>query len=275
MKRFVTMHLSRSQTMDSNSCSVCGLATDSLKACSRCRDKQYCGRECQRRDWPDHKKTCNVARVAADVADIEDLGNPQTLACIRERSVPCSCKECASCCTNTPGSYDPAHVKALVAQRLLRYEDLIKDYRLDKNGIPKFYIRPAADGEIPGGLASVLAMYGGCSHLGENGCTLPRSSMPIGCVAAMPCNPRLNVEVDKHQAEAVWGNELGREVLQAFDEANRRRDPSVPLSESDLRTQMLAITEEQVAAMQLHSLLKRVGASDLASRLGLALRPRA
>jgi hypothetical protein len=267
--------------MDAKSCSVCGKATDSLKACSRCRDKQYCGRKCQRRDWPNHKKTCNVARVAADVADIEDLGNPQTLACIRKRSVPCSCKECASCCMNTPGSYDPAHVKYLVDNGFLRYEDVIKDYHHGEipggHAVrrPKFYIRPAAEGEIPGGLASVLAMYGGCIHLGENGCTLPRASMPIGCVAAMPCNPRLNVEVDKHQAEAVWDNELGREVLQAFDEANRRRDPSVPLSESDLRTQMLAVTEEKVAAMQLHSLLKRFGANDLASRLRLAFRPRA
>jgi hypothetical protein len=258
----------------SSPCSVCSKPTASLKVCSRCRGKQYCSRECQRRDWPDHKKACNVARVAADVADIEDLGNPQFLACIRERSVPCSCDVCAPCCTNTPGGYDPAHVDELVSKGLLRYEDLIKDYLLGENGRPKFYLRPAAVGENPGGLASVLAMYGGCSHLGENGCTLPRSSMPIGCVAAMPCNPRLNVEVDKHQAGAVWGNELGGRVLGAFDAANRRRDPSVPLSESDLRTQMLAVTEEQVALMRLHSLLKRVGASDLASRLGLAPRPR-
>jgi len=244
-----------------SSCSVCGKAAAPLKACSRCRDKQYCGRECQRRDWPGHKKTCNVARVAADAADIEDLGDPQTLVCIRERSVACSCKMCASCCTNTPGGYDPAHVNELVDKGLLRYEDLIKDYHLGEDSLPKFYLRPAADGENPGGLAPVLAMHGVCGHLGENGCTLPRSSMPIGCVAAMPCNPRLNAEVDKHQAGAVWGNELGRGVLRAFDEANRRRDPSVPLSESDVRTQMLAVTEEQVALMQLHSLLKRVKAS--------------
>jgi hypothetical protein len=134
----------------------------------------------------------------------------------------------------------------------------MKDYHLGKNGRPKFYIRPAAEGEIPGGLASVLAMYGGCIHLGENGCTLPRSSMPIGCVAAMPCNPRLNVEVDKHQAEAVWDNELGREVLQAFDEENRQRNPSARLEKEDIQKELLAVTKEQVRAMELNAILKQL-----------------
>ena len=250
----------------SPSCCVCGQAAPPLKACSRCRVKQYCSRDCQRRDWPDHKKTCIVPPTAAVAAaadiDIEDLGNPQILDCVRKRSVVCSCQMCASCCKNTPGGYDPAHVKGLVSQGHLSYEDLVKDYYLGKDCHPQWYLRPAAIGEKPGGLSSVTAMYGACSHLGPRGCTLPRSDMPIGCVAAMPCDPRRNVEVDKRQARAVWGNDLGREVIREFDEANRRRDPSVPLSASDVRTQMLAVTDKQLWEMRLLAFLKRAAASD-------------
>ena len=31
---------------------------DSLR-CSKCRLTSYCNRECQRKDWPNHKKSCN------------------------------------------------------------------------------------------------------------------------------------------------------------------------------------------------------------------------
>ena len=29
-----------------------------LQACNQCKQRQYCGRGCQRKDWPEHKKVC-------------------------------------------------------------------------------------------------------------------------------------------------------------------------------------------------------------------------
>jgi len=31
---------------------------DALKRCTRCRETWYCSLDCQRRDWPEHRKTC-------------------------------------------------------------------------------------------------------------------------------------------------------------------------------------------------------------------------
>lgn len=38
-------------------CAACGGPAAALQ-CGRCRATHYCGRECQRRDWPSHKGTC-------------------------------------------------------------------------------------------------------------------------------------------------------------------------------------------------------------------------
>ncbi|KAF9475465.1 hypothetical protein BDN70DRAFT_840879 [Pholiota conissans] len=44
-------------------CSVCNKTqsqeTD-IKRCGRCRDRFYCGRDCQVSDWPTHKRTCGA-----------------------------------------------------------------------------------------------------------------------------------------------------------------------------------------------------------------------
>jgi hypothetical protein len=46
-------------------CAGCGRSEKTMaefKTCTRCGSAFYCGRECQRKDWKVHKKTCNVAK---------------------------------------------------------------------------------------------------------------------------------------------------------------------------------------------------------------------
>ena len=45
-------------------CDSCGLPTSQLKWCA-CRLKRYCGKDCQRRDFPAHKAECKKARGVA------------------------------------------------------------------------------------------------------------------------------------------------------------------------------------------------------------------
>lgn len=39
-------------------CCACGKAGGGLKACARCRGETYCGVECQKARWPEHRKSC-------------------------------------------------------------------------------------------------------------------------------------------------------------------------------------------------------------------------
>ena len=45
-------------------CGACG-KTDNTRACSGCKLTAYCGKECQLRDWPEHKPICRARRQAA------------------------------------------------------------------------------------------------------------------------------------------------------------------------------------------------------------------
>lgn len=38
-------------------CSTCG-TLDPKNTCSKCKDVRYCNTDCQRQDWPKHKRTC-------------------------------------------------------------------------------------------------------------------------------------------------------------------------------------------------------------------------
>ncbi|KAL1745804.1 hypothetical protein HDZ31DRAFT_35579, partial [Schizophyllum fasciatum] len=40
-------------------CSVCG-ATETIRWCSRCGERLYCGQNCQAVDWPEHKRICGT-----------------------------------------------------------------------------------------------------------------------------------------------------------------------------------------------------------------------
>ncbi|KAJ7280376.1 ankyrin repeat-containing domain protein [Mycena rebaudengoi] len=40
------------------SCDACGISASALKNCGRCGVARYCSPECQKKDWPSHKPTC-------------------------------------------------------------------------------------------------------------------------------------------------------------------------------------------------------------------------
>lgn len=40
-------------------CNFCGKKEPHMPTCSRCRTMLYCSKECQKKDWPSHKLTCN------------------------------------------------------------------------------------------------------------------------------------------------------------------------------------------------------------------------
>jgi hypothetical protein len=50
------------------------VSEDALKLCSRCKIVSYCSRECQMKDWPDHKKHCKVlAELRKDKAKVSEI----------------------------------------------------------------------------------------------------------------------------------------------------------------------------------------------------------
>jgi len=189
----------------------------------------------------------------SSIIDIEDLGNPRTLAIIRSQSEQCGCPKCAGCCSRVPGSYDPHHLKMLFKGKTQAeideiFSTIIKDYLLDDNDQAKFYLRPVIRGEKPG-LAPFNMITGPCINLGPRGCKLSRQDMPIGCVSAMPCNPEKNVSVDKAEAEQVWGNECGREIMAQYDRYILINHPDALISQDDLQKEILKIQENPMMTM--------------------------
>ena len=41
-------------------CSYCNTQHEDLKKCSGCGQVEYCGKECQKKDWPVHKPICLI-----------------------------------------------------------------------------------------------------------------------------------------------------------------------------------------------------------------------
>jgi hypothetical protein len=265
-------------------CAACGEAA-ALK-CARCRTV-YCSRECQRADWAAHRKLCEQAStikraqprsvvdaqgqdqqsavdaqgqdqqsaVDAQSQDIEDLYLlAECVASWRRDAVQCGCGACAALCSSTqPGAYDPAAVKRLVAAGRLKYEDLVADYYAGSDGL-HLYLRPRMAGEAGGELAAwdvdAAGLAGGraCANLGPRGCTLPRDEMPLGCVAALPCDPARHVNADKSAAPRIWGGSEGAEVVDAHATAARALNPSAILDVQDLIPEVVAFATRMRAA---------------------------
>lgn len=40
-------------------CITCGMIGNNLRVCGNCQVAQYCGKECQKKDWKNHSKNCN------------------------------------------------------------------------------------------------------------------------------------------------------------------------------------------------------------------------
>ncbi len=48
-------------------CSVCNKAEGKIQRCARCHITRYCSRECQTKDWPKHRKTCQLSGTQGDL----------------------------------------------------------------------------------------------------------------------------------------------------------------------------------------------------------------
>lgn len=52
--------LSQNTFQNAQTCPVCKATVKKLQRCSGCHFAKYCGLECQKKDWPKHKKVCKV-----------------------------------------------------------------------------------------------------------------------------------------------------------------------------------------------------------------------
>ena len=51
-------------------CAVC--KKDADKSCGECKNAHYCSAECQKKDWPTHKKLCPLLKESRGGSDISD-----------------------------------------------------------------------------------------------------------------------------------------------------------------------------------------------------------
>jgi hypothetical protein len=255
-------------------CAHCDKPGAALR-CGACRVTNYCSRSCQKADWPRHKPACAASvdarkalsqlrlpsalpAAAAEVSDIEDLipNDPliwTTISQVRAGSAECGCERCAQLCRIMPGCYDPVHfLQTLEAGRLP--ENLVLDYRFSvDDGGEGFVlgIRPSAEGEASGSVADIIPVGGACMNLGRDGCQLSRGERPTGCLAAHPCNPRLNHSIDKSVLQPVWGGDAGRAAIAVYLRHLKRKDPSWDGVQDCMRELPRACTQEMLSVQTL------------------------
>ena len=51
-------------TNTSKQCSKCGKTDGELKRCAQCKLTYYCGQDCQKQHWPEHKQICKETAKA-------------------------------------------------------------------------------------------------------------------------------------------------------------------------------------------------------------------
>lgn len=52
-------HIKKAKIKIQMACPICGTPAV-LQKCGKCKSAKYCSRECQRKDWPNHKKICLI-----------------------------------------------------------------------------------------------------------------------------------------------------------------------------------------------------------------------
>jgi hypothetical protein len=73
---------SAGSSIPANKCACCNaLETDPekpLKPCAKCQTVRYCSRDCQKKDWKLHKKTCaTAAQIYAQNANLKPASAPR------------------------------------------------------------------------------------------------------------------------------------------------------------------------------------------------------
>lgn len=58
------VHLLNVMGCNKVTCANCGARNVKLYVCNKCQFVRYCGRDCQKNDWKDHKKYCYTPDAA-------------------------------------------------------------------------------------------------------------------------------------------------------------------------------------------------------------------